>query len=274
LHRNASSLETEDVTTLNAKAQYQSETNLRTRIETHQRYSTGVPLETLVDDVLHLKTTEALLDVGTGPGDFPGRLRLQGHAGRLVGLDASSGMVTRAKAKHAGVEFLQGDAMALPFPDSSFDVVTARHMLYHVPDVPKALLEARRVSKPDGRFMALTNADGYLREFWDAARDALEGDATFDGFLHELTSPKYFQGDLERQIGAVFDTVKLTVVDQWLEFPNAAPVLMYWDTMRDGSGISLEDWTRGRSVFASALETQFSGGAWRVWKGVAFLEGR
>jgi SAM-dependent methyltransferase len=262
------------VTASTAEAQYRTESNLRTRIETHQRFTVGTPLETLVDDVLKLEGGEALLDIGTGPGDFPGRLRLQGHAGRLVGLDASSGMVARALEKHAGVEFLQGDAMALPFPDSSFDVVTARHMLYHVPDVSKALLEARRVLKPGGKFMALTNADGYIREFWDTAREALHGEAAFRGFLGEMTSPKYFHGDLESQIGAAFDDVKLKVVDLWLEFPEVAPVLAYWDTMRDGSGISLQDWTRGRERFADALETRFASGVWRVWKGVAFLEGQ
>jgi ubiquinone/menaquinone biosynthesis C-methylase UbiE len=280
LHRDPEKLETEPVTTPSSdaqhqtEAQYRTEANLRTRIETHQRYSVGTPLETLVDGVLKLEGMEALLDIGTGPGDFPGRLRFEGHTGRLTGLDASPGMVARASTKHAGVEFVQGDAMALPFADSGFDVVTARHMLYHVPDIHAALLEARRVMKPDARFMALTNADGYMREFWDAVTEALEGDTVFQRFLEEIMGPKFFHGDLERHLRNAFDEVNVTVIDQWLEFPDPTPVLRYWDTMLDGSGISDADWTRGHQKLRTTLETRCSGGQWRVWKGVAFLEGK
>jgi ubiquinone/menaquinone biosynthesis C-methylase UbiE len=129
----------------NPKQQYQTNTDLHTRQETHRLYTVGRPLETLVDEALRLEGHEALLDIGTATGDFPGRLRLEGHAGRLVGLDFSPGMIEKARASHENVEFVQGDAVALPFADSSFSVVTARHMLYHVPNIQAALLEARRV---------------------------------------------------------------------------------------------------------------------------------
>ena len=55
-------------------AQYATDRHLRTRMETHERYSVGPRLEPEVDRLLALRGDEALLDVGTGPGDFPGRL--------------------------------------------------------------------------------------------------------------------------------------------------------------------------------------------------------
>ena len=60
----------------------------------------------------------------------------------------------------------QAGADALPFPDASFDVLTARHMLYHVPSVPAALAEFRRVLKPGGRFLATTNVAAYMPELF------------------------------------------------------------------------------------------------------------
>jgi ubiquinone/menaquinone biosynthesis C-methylase UbiE len=97
---------------------------------------------------------ESLLDVGCGTGSFLARLRTSGHHGPLTGLD-SSPAAARACAAVPGVRAVTGDAVRLPFPDGAFDVVTARHMLYHVSDVRAALAEARRVLRVGGRFVAL-----------------------------------------------------------------------------------------------------------------------
>jgi SAM-dependent methyltransferase len=255
----------------NPKQQYQTNTDLRTRQETHRLYTVGRPLEAMVDEALRLEGHEALLDIGTATGDFPGRLKLEGHAGRLVGLDFSPGMIEKARASHENVEFVQGDAVALPFADSSFDALTARHMLYHVPNIQAALLEARRVLKPGGQFLAVTNADGYFAEYWQLAREALIGTSAFDAFITEMISPRYYHGELETLIREVFGDAKLEIKDQHLEFPSAAPVLAYWDSAQNGSGVSSADWAVGREQFARALESKFERGSWRVWKGVAFI---
>ncbi len=143
---------------MNLEASYRTDVNLRIRQETHAKFTIGQPLEDLVDSALKLEPHESLLDIGTANGAFPIRLS-QKHIGRLVGLDFSSGMIALAQAQNANVEFLEADAMKLPFGDQSFDVVTARHMLYHVPNIEKALLEVKRVLKPNGRFLALTNKE-------------------------------------------------------------------------------------------------------------------
>lgn len=129
---------------------YASADGLRARQEVHRLYTVGPTLEGAVDAALPLVGTESLLDVGTGSGDFPARLLYQGHTGRLVGVDVVAGMVERAKAAHPCLEFVLADAMALPFADSSFDVVSARHMIYHVPNPNQALEEFLRVLKPGG----------------------------------------------------------------------------------------------------------------------------
>jgi ubiquinone/menaquinone biosynthesis C-methylase UbiE len=61
-------------------------------------------------------------------------------------------------------EFQQANIQTLDFADETFDVVVANHMLYHVPDLPQALAEVRRVLKPNGRFIAATNGNDHMKE--------------------------------------------------------------------------------------------------------------
>ena len=172
--------------------QYGNDEALRTRIDTHKQFTVGPDLEPMVDELLHLVADESLLDVGTGPGDFPARVRRSGHRGRIVGVDASAGMIDRARARCGDVQWSIADAQALPLADRSFDVVTARHMLYHVPDVPRALREIKRVLTPGGRFLAITNANDYLVEYRQAlldAADAAPDDAARDLLRLKALSP-------------------------------------------------------------------------------------
>jgi ubiquinone/menaquinone biosynthesis C-methylase UbiE len=251
--------------------QYKTDQHLQTRIRTHQLYSKGANLEDGVDAVLKLEPTESLLDIGTGPGNFPTRLREAGHLGRLVGMDFSSGMLEVARAKTDVVEWIQGNAMELPFADSSFDVVTARHMLYHVPDMNKAILEAKRVLKPGGRFMAVTNDDGYMFEYWDAVFEAVKEDKDFNSMTDEVLNPRFFAAHLEEQIQNVFHTTTFTRLKGSLEFPDVKPVLEYWDSIQGSYEISDIAWTRGREALGKVLETRFETDVWSVTKNVAII---
>jgi ubiquinone/menaquinone biosynthesis C-methylase UbiE len=142
--------------------QYKTTDLLRIRVETHQRYSEApLDLDAACAEVLGLAGDEALLDVGCGPGVFLRHLRGCGHRGRLAGLDQSTAMVAEAGrvARGAGmtIEWFTGLADALPFADGEFAVLSARHMLYHVPDIPAALGEFARVVGPGGVVFVATN---------------------------------------------------------------------------------------------------------------------
>jgi SAM-dependent methyltransferase len=56
------------------------------------------------------------------------------------------------------------DAQALPLTDASLDVVMMMHMLYHVPDPARAVAEAARVLRPDGKLLVATNGRQHLAE--------------------------------------------------------------------------------------------------------------
>ncbi|MEM7531315.1 MAG: class I SAM-dependent methyltransferase, partial [Chloroflexota bacterium] len=125
-----------------------------------------------------------VLECGCGPGwlwqTSANLSRIPTHC-TITLTDLSPGMVAEAQsvlASHS-VDFRFQDANIeeLPFEDNRFDVVTANHMLYHVPSIPKAIAEVRRVLKPDGRFVAVTNGAGHLRELKDMAAHLVPNDS-------------------------------------------------------------------------------------------------
>jgi demethylmenaquinone methyltransferase/2-methoxy-6-polyprenyl-1,4-benzoquinol methylase len=103
----------------------------------------------------------AVLDVAGGTGDIAFRVttRSRGHAVVTV-CDINPSMlgVGRERAVKRGlngIDFVAGNAEALPFPDATFDAVTLAFGIRNVPRIDKALAEARRVLRPGGRFLCL-----------------------------------------------------------------------------------------------------------------------
>jgi len=97
-----------------------------------------------------------VLDLACGTGDIT--YALQDRGARTVGLDITPRMIEIARKKRdAGPPptFLVADMMALPFPDSTFDVVTTGYGLRNVPMIAPALAEVRRVLRQGGVLLAL-----------------------------------------------------------------------------------------------------------------------
>lgn len=226
----------------NLDAQYATDENLRIRCETHERFTVGPALEPAIDSALNLRGNESLLDIGTGPGGFLHRLRKSGHPERLTGVDRSPGMIASGRALDNRIDWLCVDAQALSFADASFDVATARHMLYHVPDIPRALREARRVLRPGGLFLAVTNARGYLAEYCDAMLEAATS-ATSAGatvLREEVASPasKTFDDINGAEfLRDVFGNVNVAYLNAALRFTDVEPVLRYFDSGAHDAGL-------------------------------------
>ncbi len=104
---------------------------------------------------------QALLDVAGGTGDIAGRfLEASGPLSSATICDISAEMLEAGRAKlggrHAGrLNFVQGNAEALPFPDRTFDVYTIAFGIRNVTHIEAALAEAFRVMKRGGRFLCL-----------------------------------------------------------------------------------------------------------------------
>jgi demethylmenaquinone methyltransferase / 2-methoxy-6-polyprenyl-1,4-benzoquinol methylase len=106
---------------------------------------------------------QQVLDLATGSGDVAFALaRTLGPQVRIVGMDFCEPMLDEARLKqrekagpYDNVEFLQGDGLALPLADASFDAVTISFGLRNMADRAKALSEMRRVLRPGGRLHVL-----------------------------------------------------------------------------------------------------------------------
>ena len=112
-------------------------------------------------DWLAPRPGQRLLDVAGGTGDVAFRFLTRSPTATAVVLDMTEGMLVegRKRAESASLsgrlDWTQGDAMALPFPDNSFDVYTISFGIRNVTRVPDALSEAYRVLTPGGRLMVL-----------------------------------------------------------------------------------------------------------------------
>jgi demethylmenaquinone methyltransferase/2-methoxy-6-polyprenyl-1,4-benzoquinol methylase len=95
------------------------------------------------------------LDVATGSGKLAAELARAAPGVRVTGLDFSPKMLERARAAYPEIEFQEGDALHLPFPDSSFDAASIAFGLRNLADPRRGLTEMRRVVKPGGRMVVL-----------------------------------------------------------------------------------------------------------------------
>jgi NADH dehydrogenase [ubiquinone] 1 alpha subcomplex assembly factor 5 len=127
-------------------------------------------LQRMADDILErlslvTRRFERALDLGCGPGLLTGALRAQG-------LDVTAADPGRAFA--AAADGVQCDEDRLPFPPESFDLVVSAGTLDSVNDLPGALVQARRLLRPDGLFLAAFVGAGSLPILRGAMRAAEE----------------------------------------------------------------------------------------------------
>jgi demethylmenaquinone methyltransferase/2-methoxy-6-polyprenyl-1,4-benzoquinol methylase len=148
------------------------------------------------------KARPRVLDLCCGSGDLS-FLAEDGGAGMVVGADFTLPMLAVALKRRAkenrrsrpgrqarrGPQFVQADALRLPFADGSFDVVTVGYGLRNIADIPAALAEMRRVLAPGGRAVILD---------FGKPSNPLAG-ALYDAFLHTMMPAVgwLFHGDPE-----------------------------------------------------------------------------
>jgi SAM-dependent methyltransferase len=157
--------------------QYKDATNLNARIALHARFAQAdEPWYPWLAGRVNWPEGGEVLEVGCGPGLLWTSIApLLPHL-RLTLTDLSEGMLDAARSVVDAIESIElvatraCDAQDLPFPDSSFDVLVANHMLYHVPEPARAAAEFARVLRPDGVLLAATNGPNHLDVIADIAR--------------------------------------------------------------------------------------------------------
>ncbi len=161
-----------------------------------------------------LKAGGSALDVACGSGKLTALLaRMAGSSGHVVGLDFSRQMLEVARSEHPGIEFLDGDALNLPFEDAGFDASTIAFGLRNLADPVRGLREMLRVVRPGGRAVVLEFVrppNGpvgsayrvYLRTLLPAIGGVLSGQPTAYRYLSD-TVDSYRNADELRTLAEV-----------------------------------------------------------------------
>ena len=108
---------------------------------------------------LQLRESERVLDIGTGPGLLAYDMAASvGRDGHVCGIDISEDMLAMSRKRCADqpwTEFQWEDATNLPYPDNGFDAAVSTHVYEYIADIPAALAELYRVTRPGGRVVVL-----------------------------------------------------------------------------------------------------------------------
>lgn len=223
--------------------QYKDSSNLDSRAQLHALYTVAEhDWHPWVFDHFTLADDARVLEIGCGPCYLWRENADRVPAGWSITLsDFSAGMVAQGQQNlreaksdfpFSQIEFKQIDAQELPFDDNSLDAVIANHMLYHVPDLDKALAEIARVLKPDGRFFAATNGSNHLRQLGEIrtnfARSQNEGATeNYDRVFGDLA----FRLETGRELlQPYFSTVEMHRYNSHLAVTEVEPIVAYIDS--------------------------------------------
>lgn len=216
------------------KRAYADDAQLAVRYKIHEEYSRPkLDFQRWVVETYAWRGDERVLDVGAGSGGYFELVQARIPNGTHVAGDLSFGMAHQA-GQHAAalpLAVVNLDVQALPFPDRTFDVVLANHMLYHVPDLDAALIEIRRVLREDGCVIAATNSANNMPELDTLYRRAM----TLLGYPKHRFNDAQASFTLEggpRRLAHHFRAVARYDLPSALHFPEVEPVLAYINSMR------------------------------------------
>jgi SAM-dependent methyltransferase len=191
--------------------QYATEDGLSTRRDAQARFLEGTnAFDVAVEAVVEARPRR-LLEVGCGMGQFAAAVADRTDA-EVVATDLSPRMVELTSSR--GLDARVAEVQALPFADGEFDCVAANWMLYHVPDVDRALGELRRVLEDDGTLVATTIGAEHMADVWELV-----------GFRVPLR--EFSRENGEQQLRGHFAAVERQDVDATLVFPDETAVHRY-----------------------------------------------
>ena len=218
--------------------EYSDDARLRRRASAYTGESSAVDARVPVVAAVVAAAPRRVLEVGCGWGELAEWIARETGA-EVVATDLSPRMVTLARER--GVDAQLADVQELPFADGEFDVAVAAWMLYHVPDLDRAIGELARVLRPGGRLVAVTNSRYHLIEL----RDLVGSGPSTLSFARETG---------EELLAPHFADVRREDIDGRLEFAGRAEVEDY---VR--ASISMSPFVRTRANSASARSTS---GTW------------
>ncbi|OBK19157.1 methyltransferase [Mycobacterium asiaticum] len=116
-------------------------------------------------------TGKKVLEVSCGAGGGASYITRNLGPASYTGLDLNPASIEKCRERHQlpGLDFVQGDAQKLPFPDESFDAVVNVEASHQYPDFPGFLAEVTRVLKPGGHFLYTDSRRNPVVAEWESA---------------------------------------------------------------------------------------------------------
>lgn len=259
--------------------QYKDDKNLKARMELHERFSINpTDWHVWVFDHFQIPNNAEILEIGSGNGLLWAKNIIRVLPGWHMTLgDLSHGMIQEAKKLLEGFdaqfEFQTLDAQLLKYSDNQFDIVIANHMLYHVPNVERALLEVSRVLKAGGRFYAATNGNDHMNEMKELAQYLLEHNKELSSnYLHKEREYNFSIENGYELLSKHFAMIKLHLFQDALQITEARPAVDYLLSMTEEG---LENVDQQKFAFycqVVAEEIDRRGGVFSVTKSTGLFE--
>lgn len=173
--------------------QYKTSQNIDARVRLHKECSTN-PLGWFpwVFDKLALKEHTHVLELGCGNGALwlENINRIPANS-KITLTDISEGLLEETKLKltkatNVPLDFVTCDCAALPFPDNSFDIIIANHLLFYIEDRERVYHEVLRLLKPGGRFVASTYGPRHMQEITTLVQEFHPSITLADVELYEI----------------------------------------------------------------------------------------
>ncbi len=176
--------------------------------------------------------TGVVADVGCGNGAYVARLRRDRPDLRVLAVDLSAGMLGALRVSSGHRALVQADAAALPLSDGSIDAALAMHMLYHLPEPARGAAELRRVVRPGGVTLVVTNARDDKPEIEELLTEAI---VAAGGSRPDRALGPHHDFSLEALVpvlGTYFGSVEVTSWRTEIVVPDPGPVVAYLDSVR------------------------------------------
>jgi len=208
--------------------QYRDSSNLDARVVIHQRFSTNSYgwFKWVFDTLLTLADNARILELGCGSGYlWKENISRIPPSWNITLSDLSSGMLDAAwrnlVVTGRAFKFEEIDAQSIPYRDETFDAIVANHMLYHVPDRPKAIAEIKRVLKPAGRLITTTVGGNHMKEMMDWFRQV-----HISKSWESLANPFTLESGLV-QLQPFFSEICLSRYEDNLHITEIEPIMAY-----------------------------------------------
>lgn len=220
------------------KEQYITDEKLNSRLRFHSYNINKTDWTNWCFSQIKFSSKARILELGSGTGGFwYSNSKSIGNKWDITISDFSEGMLLRAKDNLKDINhnfsYKQIDAQDIPYEDESFDIVIARHMLYLVPDIEKAIKEMKRVLVKGGTLYITTNSCMAMAELNELIKN-------FDFKLGLHTNGMCDRFDLENGyllLKKYFDEVKVDILEGKIVIDDAELVASYKASTIKGSSV-------------------------------------